>query len=386
MRPKRHAKTPARTGRTPVCSPTVHQRSHPTPAGVFEGLRPKGSTRIAQNGCASLNPNRLSVTEIITPVQNTKSLTTASFRSMVASVESQSAESTQEGSQTAELLSALNRVFEEDCLTCMSRIPDSSVDLILCDLPYGVTQNNWDCDIPLDELWKQYKRILKRSGAVVLTSQGIFTAKLIMSNPDWFKYKLIWVKSKAGNFLNAKKQPLRKHEEICVFYPKQPTYNPQMVQGEPYDKGIRKDQLTGSYGDFQPVHVKSDGLRYPSDVLYFKTAESEGEVYHPTQKPVSLGRYLVRTYSNPGDVVLDNTCGSGSFIVAALLEGRNFIGIEKNENVALFKKGEVNYIEVCRERLRRAWESLPLSQRSEVSICNLVAELDSEESELCLQS
>lgn len=319
-------------------------------------------------------------------LQKTKCLTIALFESKVTGVERQSVESMQKDSQTTGLLSVLNRVFEEDCLTCMSRIPDSSIDLILCDLPYGVTQNDWDCYIPLDVLWQQYKRILKKSGAVVLTSQGIFTAKLIMSNPDWFKYKLIWVKSKAGNFLNAKKQPLRKHEEICVFYPKQPTYNPQMTQGKPYDKGLRKDQLTGSYGDFQPVHVKSDGLRYPSDVLYFKTAESEGEVYHPTQKPLSLGRYLVRTYSNPGDVVLDNTCGSGSFIVAALLEGRNFIGIEKNENVALFKRGRANYIEVCRERLRRAWESMSMAQRRNVVICNLVSKLDLEESELCLLS
>lgn len=117
-----------------------------------------------------------------------------------------------------------------------------------------------------------------------------------------------------------------------------------MIDGLPYDKGIRKNQLSGSYGDFQPVHVHSDGKRYPTDIIYFKTAESEGKVFHPTQKPVELGRYFVRTYTNPGDIVLDNTSGSGSFLVAALLEGRNFIGIEKNENVALFKKGDIDYI------------------------------------------
>ncbi|MCM1141623.1 MAG: site-specific DNA-methyltransferase, partial [Muribaculum sp.] len=156
----------------------------------------------------------------------------------------------------------------------------------------------------------------------------------------------------------------RKHEDICVFYRQQPTYNPQMTQGESYDKGIRKDQFTGSYGDFKPRHVKSDGSRYPNDVvcyeeepiedfLYVKTAESEGPVYHPTQKPVELGRYLIRTYTNPGDIVLDNACGSGSFLVAAALEGRKYIGIEKNQNVALHKVASTNYIEVCHKRLEQ---------------------------------
>lgn len=140
------------------------------------------------------------------------------------------------------------------------------------------------------------------------------------------------------------------------FLQKQPTYHPQMTQGIPYDKGIRKNQLSGSYGDFQPVHVASNGERYPTDIIYIKTAESEGEVVHPTQKPIELGRYFVRTYSNPGDVVLDNTFGSGSFLVAALMEGRNFIGIEKNENVALFKKDDINYIDVAKRRLFLAWK------------------------------
>lgn len=170
--------------------------------------------------------------------------------------------------------------------------------------------------------------------------------------PEIYKYKLIWVKSKATNFLNAKKQPLRKYEDICVFYKAQPTYNPQMSEGEAYDKGVRKDQLTGSYGAFSPKHVKSDGSRYPTDIVYFKTAESEGAVYHPTQKPVELGRYLIRTYTNPGDIVLDNACGSGSFCVAAVLEGRSFIGIEKNEDVALFKKQPVDYIDICNQRIK----------------------------------
>lgn len=256
----------------------------------------------------------------------------------------------------------INKVYEADCLELMPQIPDKSIDMILCDLPYGTTQNKWDSVIDLEKLWREYKRIIKDNGVIVLTSQGIFTAHLIMSNESWFKYKIVWIKSKSTNFLNAKKQPLRKHEDICVFYRQQPTYNPQMTQGESYDKGIRKDQFTGSYGDFKPQHVKSDGGRYPNDVIcyedepaddfvYIKTAESEGPVYHPTQKPVELGRYLIRTYTNPGDIVLDNACGSGSFLVAAALEGRRFIGIEKNQNVALHKVARTDYIKVCNQRI-----------------------------------
>ena len=273
----------------------------------------------------------------------------------------------------------INQIFEEDCIETMKLIPDGSVDMILCDLPYGMTQNQWDSYIPLEDLWECYKRIIKPNGAIVLTSQGLFTAKLIMSQPSLYKYKWVWEKSKPTNFLNAKKQPLRKHEDVCVFYKKQPTYNPQMTPGEPYDKGVRKNQLSGSYGDFQPVHVCSEGERYPTDIIYFKTAESEGEVVHPTQKPVELGRYLVRTYTNPGDVILDNTCGSGSFLVAALMEGRNFIGIEKNEDVALFKKDKIDYIEVSKRRLQKAWKTLSDENKSTVRKLNLIKAFEEED-------
>jgi site-specific DNA-methyltransferase (adenine-specific)/modification methylase len=242
-----------------------------------------------------------------------------------------------------------NSLFEGDCLYWLSKFPNCSVDMILCDLPYGTTQNKWDCTINLEKLWKEYERVIKPNGAIVLTSQGVFTAKLILSNERMFKYKIVWEKSKPTNFLNAKKQPLRKHEDICVFYQRQPVFNPQMSMGVPYDKGIRKNQLSGSYGDFHPVHVKSNGGRYPTDVVYFKTAESEGSVWHPTQKPVELARYLIRTFSNPGDLILDNAFGSGSFLLAAMLEGRDLCGIEKNRDVTLFKKNSINYIDVaCR--------------------------------------
>lgn len=278
--------------------------------------------------------------------------------------------------QQKPLTEFVNRVFEADCLDIMPEMPDASIDMILCDLPYGVTQNAWDSYIPLDKLWEQYLRIIKPNGVIALTSSGVFTAMLIMSQPRLYKYKLVWEKSKPTNFLNAKKQPLRKHEDICIFYQRQPTYNPQMGQGVAYDKGVRKDQLSGSYGDFQPRHVFSSGQRYPTDVIYFKTAESEGKVVHPTQKPVDLGRYLIRTYTNPGDVVLDNACGSGSFLVASLLEGRNFIGIEKNEDVALFKKEPINYITICEERIRTAWNQISIDVRDSLQMVGLLAETE----------
>lgn len=242
-------------------------------------------------------------------------------------------------------------LIQADCITAMKAIPDATVNMILCDLPYGTTQNSWDSVIPLDDLWAQYERILAPQGAVVLTAQGPFTARLMLSNEAWFKYKLVWEKSKPTNFLNAKKQPLRKHEDVCVFYPRQPKYQPQMGDGAAYDKGVRKNQLTGSYGDFRPAHIKSEGGRYPTDVIYHKTAESEGPVYHATQKPVGLGRYLIRTYTEPGDVILDNAFGSGSFLVAAAMEGRNAIGIELNEDVKLFRNGALDLIDVAEGRL-----------------------------------
>lgn len=250
----------------------------------------------------------------------------------------------------------VNQVIKGDCLEVMKHIPSKSIDMILCDLPYGTTQNRWDSVIPLDKLWKHYERIIKDNGVIALTAQGLFSAKLMLSNPKLFKYKIVWVKSKPTNFLNAKKQLLRKHEDILIFYKQQPNYNPQMAKGEPYNKGFRKDQLTGSYGDFRTVEVKSNGERYPTDVVYFKTAESEGPVFHPTQKPAELGRYLIKTFTNPDDIVLDNTCGSGSFLVSAVLEGRKFIGIEKNKEVYLFKKKRVDYIEVCKQRVTEARE------------------------------
>jgi len=244
-------------------------------------------------------------------------------------------------------------LIQGDCLEKMKAIADHSIGMILCDLPYGTTQNKWDSLIPLNELWIEYKRIIKPKGVIALTSQGVFTAKLILSNEEWFRYKFVWVKSKSTNWLNARRQPLRQHEDICIFYNQQPDYQPVMWNAEPYDKGTRKDQYTGSYGDFRPSHVKSNGERFPTDSLYCKTAESEtgGQVWHPTQKPVALGRYLIRMFTKPGDVVLDNAFGSGSFLVAAAMEERKYLGIEKNEEVHLFKRDRINYMNIAWQRI-----------------------------------
>lgn len=263
----------------------------------------------------------------------------------------------------------MNDLFKGDCLEIMKQLPDNSIDMVLCDLPFGTTQNPWDSIIPLDELWKEYTRLVKPSGAIILNSQGLFTGQLMMSNPTWFRYKFIWVKSKSTNFLNARRQPLRQHEDICVFYKKPPVYNPVMTKGEPYNKGIRKAQQTGSYGEFSPVEVKSEGDRYPTDTLYCKTAESEGKVWHPTQKPVALGRYLIRMFSDEGDVVLDNAFGSGSYLVAAQLEKRRYIGIEKNEDVHLFKDSHIDYMTVAKQRLSLAM-SLPSPEQREPQPAN----------------
>jgi len=367
----------------------------------------------------------------------------------------------------------INEILLGDCLDLMKDIPDGSIDMVLCDLPYGTTQCKWDTVIPLDKLWKEYNRVCKINAAIVLTAAQPFTSNLVMSNPKYFKYNWIWEKSKATGYLNAKKMPMRAHEDVCVFYRKPPTYNPQMVQGKPYDKGTahrptsvygaqglkektkRKKQLqkmicekdgtiktnalellilevekselvckesmisTNSNFDCNSIDgdnvsvfetdvatqldcndidrtlggisndvdcdgavtedgcnvvnesfgvefiieklvelvkplkttVKNDtGLRYPRTVQYFKTAESEGRksIIHPTQKPLALFEYLVKTYSNEGDLVLDNCIGGGTTAVACINTNRNYIGMELDEG----------YYEKCLERIKKVKEKL----------------------------
>lgn len=180
-------------------------------------------------------------------------------------------------------------------------------------------------------MWCELKRVIKPNGAIVLFGSEPFSSLLRCSNLKMFKYDWIWEKSKATGFLNSKKQPLRSHETISVFYSKQPIYNPQKMKGDSYNKGVRKEQTENDvYGRFNQVEVKSDGLRFPRSVQYFKTAESEGG-FHKTQKPVALLEYLIKTYSNEGETVLDFTAGSFSTGVAALNTNRKFIGIEIDE-------------------------------------------------------
>lgn len=238
------------------------------------------------------------------------------------------------------------RLWHGDCIELMKKIPAGSVDLLLVDLPYGTTNCKWDSIIPLKDLWEAYNRVVKINGAMLFHCAQPFTSALVMSNPKNFKYEWIWEKSKATNYLNAKKQPLRAHESITVFYRKLCTYNPQMTQGEAYDKGKAKRE-TDVYGNQRSVHVKSDGLRYPRTVQYFVTAESEGKL-HPTQKPLTLVEYFILTYTNEDELVLDNTMGSGTTGVACVKNNRNFIGIEKN----------AEYFDIAVDRISTAEEGI----------------------------
>ena len=225
-----------------------------------------------------------------------------------------------------------------DCLELMRDIPDGSVDMILCDLPYGTTQNKWDSVIPFDPLWAQYKRVCK--GAIVLTAQPPFDKALGASNLSMLKYEWIWRKTKATGHLNAKRQPMKQHENVLVFYDRQPTYNPQGL--------VRKEALTiRKGGDNGKNYGKSDkdALQefegYPRSVL---DIPSEGKTVHPTQKPVALMEYLIRTYTNEGETVLDNTMGSGTTGVACMNTGRRFIGIER----------DAKYFEIAEQRIQAA--------------------------------
>ena len=223
-------------------------------------------------------------------------------------------------------------LMQGDCLERMKEIPDGSVDMILADPPYGTTACKWDSVIPLEPMWEQLKRVIKPNGAIALFGSEPFSSALRMSNIKEYKYDWVWEKSKATGFLNSRRQPLRAHEIVSVFYKKQPMYNPQMSMGAAYNKGVRKKQTDDDvYGSFNQTLVSSDGLRFPRSVQYFKTAEGEGG-FHKTQKPVALIEYLIKTYTNEGDTVLDFTMGSGSTGVACRNLNRKFIGIEMDEN------------------------------------------------------
>lgn len=227
-----------------------------------------------------------------------------------------------------------NKVYFGDYLGVMKDIDSASIDMILCDLPYGTTRNKWDTVIPPDKLWAQYERIIKPNGAILLFGQDKFTAMMMLSNSKLHRYNIIWDKVLKSGFLNAKKMPLRQHEDIMVFYKATPTYNPQMTIGEKnHSKGKAvgrraEDTSTNrSYGNYTLVETGDSNLKYPASIWQFAKPHPAAAL-HPTEKPVELLRYAIRTYTNKGDLVLDNCCGSGSTLVAAKLERRRYIGID----------------------------------------------------------
>lgn len=226
----------------------------------------------------------------------------------------------------------INEIYLGDCLELMPKhVEDKSIDMIFCDLPYGTTRNKWDSVIPLDKLWSEYERVIKDNGAIVLFSAEPFTSVLINSNPKLYRYDLIWDKKLSSGFLNSKRMPLRRHEQIIVFYKKLPTYNPQMeTRGKVRKKGITTEtgKHTTNYGKYKNT-VSENNTYYPTSILEFSNANRIEKV-HPTQKPLSLIEYMIRTYTNEGDLILDNTCGSGTTGLGAKNLGRNFIMMEQD--------------------------------------------------------
>ena len=229
----------------------------------------------------------------------------------------------------------LDTIYNEDCLQGMKQIPDGTIDAVICDLPYGVLNGeseggSWDTIIPFEPLWAEYRRVCKPTAAIVLFAQGMFTADLMHSNPKMWRYNLIWKKgNRCSGFLNANRMPLRNHEDICVFYDKLPTYNPQKTKGAiNHGSGDVKTFNNRCYGNFDIVETDKSGMKFPLSVIDFEKDFDLKQVWHPTQKPVDLLRYLVLTYTNEGDTVLDNCMGSGTTAIACIKERRHFIGFE----------------------------------------------------------
>lgn len=239
------------------------------------------------------------------------------------------------------------KLYQGDCLEVMKDIEDKSIDMILCDLPYGITaRNKWDIVIPFDKLWEHYNRIIKDNGAIVLFGSSMFTSSLMQSNSKMWRYNLIWHKTTPTGFLNANRMPLRAHEDIVVFYKSLPTYNPQKTNG--HERKVskaehkRNSKKTEDYGGHGLTTYDSTE-RYPTSILTFAT-DKQKEALHPTQKPVELLEWLIKTYTNEGEVILDNCMGSGSTGVAAINTNRSFIGIELDEG----------YFEIAENRIEEA--------------------------------
>ena len=262
----------------------------------------------------------------------------------------------------------VNHIYEGDCLELMAGIADESVDAVICDLPYQVLHKDnpnaqWDRMIPFEPLWAHYERIIKPRGVIVLFGQGMFTSDLMQSNRKLWRYNLIWYKGRGTGFLNANRMPMRCHEDICVFYKQLPVYNPQMGIGEPnHSQGrCEKPRTNSCYGKFKTgrtydydkqikkVAPTRPNEKFPQSIIHIQK-EHETTVYHPTQKPVDLLRYLIRTYTNSGGVILDNTMGSGTTCVAAVIEKRQYIGIEKDPK----------YFAIAEKRIKEAGRQMTL--------------------------
>jgi len=238
----------------------------------------------------------------------------------------------------------INKIIQGDCLEVMKDIPDKSIDMILCDLPYGTTACKWDIIIPLEPLWEQYKRIIKDNGAIVLTASQPFTSDLVMSNIKMFKYEWIWGKDKGGNFANCKYQPMKIHENILIFGLGKVNYFP--IMEERLKKNIRKNKprvnksnITGTEW-YKAKSLGDRPIKYPTSIKFYNCVRKD--FFHPTQKPVALFEYLIKTYTNEGDLVLDNCIGSGTTAVACKKLNRNFIGIELNPE----------YVKIAEERIK----------------------------------
>ncbi len=227
-----------------------------------------------------------------------------------------------------------------DCLDVMQDIPDGSVDMVMTDPPFGTTACKWDVVIPFEPMWAQLKRIVKPNGAIVLMASQPFTSALVMSNVAMFRYDLKWIKTQATGFYNANRMPLRAHEDILVFYRSLPSYNPQKTDGKPYVQ--KRGSASNVYqGKDLSVTVNETGMRHP---LSWRVFQRDADKTHPTQKPVALMEYLIKTYTNPGETVLDFTCGSGTTGVAAANTARRFIGIERDPD----------YFQIAQARIQKA--------------------------------
>ena len=242
----------------------------------------------------------------------------------------------------------IDKIYNMDCLEGMKRIADGAVDCIITDLPYGTTACAWDSVIPFEPLWEQFKRVTKPNAAIVLFGSEPFSSYLRVSNIEWFRYDIVWEKTKLVNFAMTGRQPGRTHEMISIFYKHQPTYNPQMQKGEPYKRVGRRITVKDGISDLMKqgldCNAVNDGTRVPTTIVTFSNNKAPGESLHPTQKPVDLLRYLILTYSNEGDTILDATIGSGTTAVAALMEKRHFIGFETNKEYFDIAQGRIDEV------------------------------------------